>query len=221
MDKKNVEINGKTISKEYIKEIHIAYCFARDIKHYINIEGYEKTEFYPSKFMYTYMCFNMIYDLFKKESINRTSRKVFRNSVVERIEKFLDFLTDKEFDISEKIDVVDLKSLLSKINVNENNEDQVSYLPEFKKNIIKAEKEKISKEELKSLLIYIDSIRNNLFHGSKKASKFIKDGQGQRLKIYTNILLKVCDLFFDSLKGIDLSKGFEIADNMEAWKEVK
>jgi hypothetical protein len=51
-----------------------------------------------------------------------------------------------------------------------------------------------------NLIIFTYQIRNNLFHGLKKAKEMIENGQRIRLNDYSNVLIATADMFFDIMK---------------------
>ena len=87
----------------------------------------------------------------------------------------------------------------------------------MKKNLIGKTEER---ERIKEMLYYIYTVRNNFFHGSKKASDYINDGQRDRMYSYTEIILEFCDVFFQKInrEGLKLSKDYELIDNFISWE---
>lgn len=193
---KYILINGTALFEEGVKKIHLSYSFAKKLKHFVMMDGYGKYEFYPTNFLYAFMSFNMIYDLFKEKRENG-----YDNSTKERIEKALSYLTKLEIDgiteIEDKNQTAELRNTLSKI--------------------------KLKKNRIKETLYYIYSVRNNFFHGSKKVKDYIEDGQRERMYSYTNFILKFCEVFFENMKskGMGLSERYELEDNFVNWEKNK
>ena len=196
---KYILINETVLFEEGVKKMHLSYSFAKEIKHFVEFEEYKfkHYEFYPTNFLYAFMSFNMIYDLFEEIEMGK-NRKKYSNKTKDRIEKALSYLTDLEL---KNIRVI-------------NNEKQTD---DLKKNLIGKTEER---ERIKEMLYYIYTVRNNFFHGSKKASDYINDGQRDRMYSYTEIILEFCDVFFQKInrEGLKLSKDYELIDNLISWE---
>lgn len=194
---KYVVINNNILFEEGVKRMHLSYSFAKKLKHFVMMDGCGKYEFYPTNFLYAFMSFNMIYDLFEEIEIGKNGKK-YSNKTKDRIEKALSYLTEFEIEriveIEDKNQTVELRNELSKVGS--------------------------KKSRIKETLYYIYSIRNNFFHGSKKVRDYIEDGQRERMYSYTNFILKFCEVFFENIKnkGMDLSEGYELEDNFINWE---
>lgn len=152
------------------------------------------TNFMVEKFVYSMITFNIIYDKYSGdcvwEKIVELVNNIFYNS--ENLKKFyLYFMEFNKFLKDEKLGsirhIVD-DSNIKKINNSDKNIPKrtykISFIDSFKNMI---NNERVTKQEVLLMLLYINQIRNNLFHGSKDIEHTIESTQNKRLKIYIRI----------------------------------
>ena len=185
-----------TISREEIEKIQRAYYFAKNTSHHIEIRTTEKIlkDCQATKFIYYQMVFKMIYDKFEGEYVKN------------KITSLISWFEEKEVFFQEligEINDVDY-NFLKNIIVDEN-------IKRYKKNnflrsIRKANKnEELLKEDIIEIFCFINQVRNNFFHGTKKAQEALKAGQEERFYIYSRILSNLIKAFI-KIEGIDLSE---------------
>jgi hypothetical protein len=77
---------------------------------------------------------------------------------------------------------------------------QKSYLDNFKSALQKMGNSNLNIKDHYKLIIFCYQIRNNIFHGLKKATEMIESGQRDRLLNYSQIILATIEMFFEVLK---------------------
>jgi maltoporin len=75
-----------------------------------------------------------------------------------------------------------------------------SYLENFTSALRNLNNGNISIEDHYKLIIFCYQVRNNIFHGLKKATEMIESGQRDRLLNYSQIILATIEMFFEILK---------------------
>lgn len=192
------------IKSEEIREIIRANYFAKNTVHIIKIandseEKKAKENCQGTKFIYHQMVFNMIYDNFGDN----------RNTAKEKITNLISWLIKKGVTCEELVIILtndDLKKLENiKIDKNITQEKKDEFLEVMKK--IKNGQE-LSKKDLVIIFNFINKVRNNFFHGTKKAEEALNKGQEERFKIYSKFLERLADKFIEIVgkEGISLAK---------------
>ena len=193
-----------------LKNIEIAYLFAKQMNHGINRSEYSDWQlFEPSKFIYAYFSFNMLYDIDLERSIER-DRIFFHPGDVKTGKRIL-YLTNfihKNLDaIYEKMSAVDYDRIVE--NSKDIRRDKTidkkdiylsprnSFFENYKIAISGLERKTLSQDNHYRLLSFCNQIRNNIFHGAKTISHMQIQEQRNRLIDYTNIILKTMDLTFE------------------------
>lgn len=237
------KLNDKTIQVLNITEMSFIFSvYSKDSKKIID-HSFEWDIFQPTKFMYLYQTFNMIYDLswdlFKEDNnnnkfgFNKILNGSNRNSneydfskenygkyygknieVHERISKLNKFCNDKSgrpylhekfsnllFNEENKIIIEKFTDSKDEIRVFENQKNNRYYLAS-----LKAIKESSLEEKWNNfqdgrfltynILIYLNYLRNNLFHGSKKINSLLSKSQIYRFEFYNKLLEIYIELFF-------------------------
>ena len=204
--------------KSTLKSIDISHLFALNLDHGISYQKSNWELFEPSKFIYSFFTFNMLYEIDWKETFEReyiwdarnhkyTSDRIilllkfiYSNSAAKPFKNYyLKYDTElsliensKAIKTDSKIDREDKTTFLSNRN---------SYLENFTTGLANLKSDEFSIEDHYRLIIYCYQIRNNIFHGLKKASEMIKSGQRKRLLDYSHIILATTEMFFDVVKS--------------------
>lgn len=207
----------KSELKPALKSINLSWLFAKNLEHGISYQRSNWELFEPSKFIYSFFTFNMLYDYDWYESLKRgyswDNRKFDFTS--DKIYFLLDFIYT-HIDESEFINYYKKydKNLCiiqnsSRINSDKNIERKdsseliktgKSFYENYKIAIGNLNEQNFTKQDHYMLLVFCYQIRNNIFHGLKKASEMIKSGQRERLNNYSNIILATIEMFFDILE---------------------
>jgi hypothetical protein len=194
---------------ESIKGAEISYLFGKEIAHGKSINKIDWSVFEPTKFIYMYLTYNMIYDfewpnvnLKNPQNVNFKIEKKIESYVSQKIKRLNNFLIENNENFSNKFKeklisdknsntIEGFKDSINEIQ-NENNKTRLKKLIE--------KNSSFTNSDLKELLIYIDSIRNNIFHGNKEVQALLKPNQLNRLKFYTLFLDLYLDIFFDTIE---------------------
>ena len=196
-----------------LKNIEIAYLFARQMNHGINSSQYSNWQlFEPSKFIYAYFSFNMLYDIDLDRSIDK-DRIVIHPGDFKTGKRIL-FLTNfihKNLDaIYEKMSAVNYDRIIK--NSKDIRRDRTidkkdiylsprySFFENYKIAIKGLEKKALSQDNHYRLLSFCNQIRNNIFHGAKTISHMQIQEQRNRLVDYTKIILQTMELTFEIIE---------------------
>ena len=200
-----------------IKSIELSYLFAKNLQHGINNRG-DWQLFEPSKFIYSFFAFNMIYEINWRITLSSKKLKDQRGLKAHtKIYELFDFLysstnlndfksTFKKFgSINNLITNAEfIKPDSSIISINNCpklcNDKRKSFLHNYKSSIHKLKNNNFKKTEHYHLLAFTYQIRNNIFHGSKTVGIMTLKEQRERLTDYTNIILTTLNQFFNVLR---------------------
>lgn len=221
--------------EETIKSINISYLFALNLDHAIAYRDSKWKLFEPSKFIYSFFTFNMLYDIDWKEIFYRDyiRNDDNRNHSLDKIYRLLEFIHDRlstdtfnktysKYDNELRI-MRNSKSIVPDYNINYINRSSFlqhhnSYLRNYRSALLKIQSREFDIIDHYNLVIFCYQIRNNIFHGHKKASEMIQSGQRIRLLDYSNIIIATIEMFFDILKddyGYRLATDDEFTENTQ------
>ena len=196
-----------------LKNIEIAYLFAKQMNHGINRSEYSDWQlFEPSKFIYAYFSFNMLYDIDLERSIEKDRIVIHPGDVKtgKRILYLTNFIHKNLDAIYEKMSAVDYDRIVE--NSKDIRRDKTidkkdiylsprnSFLENYKIAIRGLQRKTLSQDNHYRLLSFCNQIRNNIFHGAKTISHMQIQEQRNRLVDYTNIILKTMDLTFEIIE---------------------
>jgi hypothetical protein len=197
-----------------IKSIELSYLFAKNLKHGINENDCWQL-FEPSKFIYSFFAYNMIYEIDWKSTFSKNyiwdQRGVKTHTKIYYFLEFLynsndikDFyLTFKKFGSVNNL-INNVKFIKPDPNISRtNNCSKLHFKESFLNNYRFAIKE-LANDNLRQinhyhLLAFTYQIRNNIFHGYKTVGIMTLREQRERLIDYTNIILTTLEQFFDML----------------------
>lgn len=188
-----------------LHKIKLSQQFAGGATHKIEFHGKNYDNFMATKFVYSMMTFNIIYDKFGRRGSSSSNKiKALVNETFSSDEKqqsfYEKFKNNNNNNPSEKN-----KDVISEIEDDYNIEKQNNYDIQNPKRSYKdafigsfnnmIDNNKITKDEILLILLYINQIRNNLFHGSKDIEHAIESKQNARLKLYSDIILTVNEIY--------------------------
>ena len=205
--------------KKTIKSIDISHLFAKNLKHGVSHVESRWELFEPARFIYSFFAFNMLYEIDWKESLSGRrvwyARAQSYGYTSDKMVLLLEFIYSKKGEksfrdyyskydnslrLQENSNDIVLDFNIEKIDNNDFLEKKDSFVNNYKGSIIKLKEDNFNIEEHYKALIFCYQIRNNVFHGLKKASEMIKSGQRERLVDYSNILIATMEMFFDIMK---------------------
>lgn len=200
-----------------LKSINISYLFAKNLDHGISYLKSNWQLFEPTKFVYSFFTFNMLYDIdwnttFQRDQLKDSEHRYTSVKIVQLLKfiytndigkPFLDYY--QEYDINLSI-VNNASRIIPDDNIKKTDKNEIlnkkqSYLSNYLSSIENLKKGVVDFEDHYKLIIFTYQIRNNMFHGLKKATEIIKSGQRERLQDYSNIILATIELFFNILKS--------------------
>lgn len=222
----NYRQTNKNDLNSLIKNIDLSHLFSYKRKHGISTEETDWKLFEPSKFIYSYFTFNMIYEIDWVESYNVQKPWDHRNKIDfyarDKIRCLLNFINeylDSNLFCEYLIKFSDdLKLIDNSKGIIEDNKIKKSDIKDYRNALTKLKEEKFGFEDHFNILIFSHKIRNNIFHGYKKATDMIKSGQRNRLLDYSHIILATNEMFFDVLKekhGYERAQDGEMNENIE------
>lgn len=201
---------------EYLNSVEISHLFAKNYDHGVQSMG-KWDLFEPTRFIYAFFAFNMIYAI-DWEATTKNKRLQYQknnseNSAKKQIQNLIDFVSianENGFELAlQKIDTNrELYTVVSKMNTDYNSrrdnfrntgniiaEDFLLASEKFSNN------EPLNNDDHFDLLQMSYTVRNNLFHGEKKAHQMKEQGHRERLFHYANILLATNESFFEVMKN--------------------
>lgn len=198
---------------EYLQSVEISHSFAKNYKHGVQSQG-EWDLFEPTRFVYAFFAFNMIYAIDWKLSVE--NGKILKNEsnyfAKNQFEALIDFINSDNktlFEIAlEELDAKrELFLIISEMNFdkNSNKKNHRNTGNKIAKDFLLASEkfsnnEPLNKDDHFDLLQMSYAVRNNLFHGEKKAVDMKKLGHRNRLFHYANIILATNESFFEVMK---------------------
>jgi hypothetical protein len=199
---------------EYLNSIEISHLFAKNYNHGVQSMG-KWDLFEPTRFVYAFFAFNMIYSIdwelsIEKGKILKCEKNNFAKNQFEFLIEFINSQNKTLFEIAlEKLDAKrELYSIMSEMNFDKNSDKKNhrntgnKIAKDF---LIASEKfsnnETLDKDDHFDLLQMSYAVRNNLFHGEKKAHQMKEQGHRNRLFHYANIILATNESFFEVMKN--------------------
>lgn len=201
---------------EYLNSIEISHLFAKNYNHGVQSMG-KWDLFEPTRFVYAFFSFNMIYAVDWQSTIliNRLvyHKNLNDNTAKKQIQQLIQFIyniNENEFEVAlNKIDTnrelfAIVSSMSSDYNSGRDNfrntgniiaRDFLLASEKFSNN------ETLNKDDHFDLLQMSYAVRNNLFHGEKKAHQMKEQGHRNRLFHYANIILATNESFFEVMNN--------------------
>lgn len=218
--------------EDLLRSIEISHCFAMKYNHGIQLR--DKWDlFEPTRFVYSFFAFNMIYAIDWNKSIKyrtiRYQKSDNNNHSKNQIMSLIQFICDHTKGIFESelmkidqnrelYDVIkgmdyDYKSSLESIRKNGTSikEDFLTASKKFSSDT------PLEIEDIFDLLQMSYTVRNNLFHGEKKAHHMRETGHRKRLFHYGNIIIALNESFFEIMKEnyeYRRVENWEVQDNL-------
>jgi len=206
----NLELANK------IKSIELSYLFAKNLKHGINKKD-EWQLFEPSKFIYSFFAFNMIYEVNWKTTFSKRfiwdQRGILTHTKIYALIEFLHesnntkdfYLTYKKFgsvyNLINNAKFIQSDSNISRINNCTKLDYKESFFNNYAASVNNLENDNFDQTDHYHLLAFTYQIRNNIFHGQKTLGMMTLKEQRERLIDYTNIILTTLEQFFDMLSN--------------------
>ena len=220
---------------DYLQSVEISHSFAMNYNHGVqSISSNGKWDlFEPTRFVYAFFALNMIYSIDWPRTIDSNSIKNHNyrsgKTAQDQIQEVIDFINANNNQLFQecllKFDSNrELFSVVSKMDIDYNssrpsrrdgnNTIAQDFLRSSEKfsNIIN-----LNAEDHFDLIQMSYTVRNNLFHGEKKAYQMREKGHRNRLLHYGNIILATNESFFETLKNkFDYRRieNYEIQDNL-------
>lgn len=223
-------MNKKIIS--YLQSVEISHSFAVNYNHGVQLQG-KWDLFEPTRFVYAFFAFNMIYaidwDLSLQNDRLNYQKKGNQKNAKMQMQDLINFIVhydDKAFEnaLEEMDNNRDLYSVVSHLE-----EDYNSIQPSVRRTgntiaqdfLIAAKRFSdhidLSDTDHFDLLQMSYTVRNNIFHGEKKAQQMKEKGHRKRLLFYGNIILATNESFFnvmrDNFNYRRIERG-EVEDNL-------
>lgn len=213
---------------EYLQSVEISHLFAKNHNHGVERSG-RWDLFEPTKFVYAFFAFNMIYSVDWKSTMEE-GKIIYLNNIkakdlfLETIE-FIGDYDDKLFESElEKLDpkrqiFAVISNMTFDRNSNKTSEFTGNTIAQDFKNAAKkfSDSNPLNADDHFDLLQMSYTVRNNIFHGEKKAKQMIEQGQRKRLLHYANILLATNEAFFEVMKHayqFRRIENWEVQDNL-------
>ena len=215
-----------------LQSIEISHAFAMNYNHGVQIQG-NWDSFEPTRFVYAFFAFNMIYAIdwkltMKKDCLNyqRTSSENYAKVQFLSVIEFVFNYDNKAFENA--LEVLDKKRELYRVvstmdkdynsskksNRNTGNSIAADFLISSKKF---SDKIDLLESDHFDLLQMSYTVRNNLFHGEKKAHQMREKGHRNRLLHYGNIILATNESFFEIMKT---NHNYRRIENWEVQENV-
>jgi len=223
-------MNHRIIST--LQSIEISHSFAMNYNHGVEMHG-KWDSFEPTRFVYAFFAFNMIYAIDWKLTLIENRLKYQRTSsenyAKDQFQSLIDFVFDHEnlaFEnalkfLDQNRELFSVVSTMEedynssrKSNRNTGNSIAQDFLTASKK--FSAGIELLASDHF-DLLQMSYTVRNNLFHGEKKAHQMKEKGHRNRLLHYGNIILATNESFFEVMKtqyNYRRIENWEVQDNL-------
>jgi hypothetical protein len=214
----------------FLNSIEISHLFARDYRHGIETpNGWDMFE--PTRFIYAFFAFNMIYEIdwhetMKKGILQKHNSYVLNaKAQMDELTKFLwaDGSCGFESALLQFDREKELFSDISLLDADKNsNRPSTKNKSKLISEVFKESSKKFSCglaltiEDHFNLLEMSYAVRNNIFHGNKKATKMKENGHRKRLFHYGNIILATNETFFELLRNsfsYCRVQNYEVVDN--------
>lgn len=217
---------------DYLQSVEISHSFAKNYNHGVQSQG-KWDLFEPTRFVYAFFAFNMIYAI-DWESTMQQNRLKYQskgndNFAKVQIQSVINFVYNLENDAFEtaflKFDERrEIYNSVSKMDTDYNSnklntrntgnsiaEDFLLASEKFSNKII------LNSNDQFDLLQMSYTVRNNLFHGEKKAHEMKEKGHRNRLFHYGNIILATNESFFEIMQNqfrYRRIENWEVQDNL-------
>ena len=223
-------MNNKIISN--LQNVEISHAFAVNYNH--GVQMYGKWDlFEPTRFVYAFFAFNMIYaidwnaTLMEDRLIYHKTRN--QNHAKDQFQSLIDFVFDKDNNAFQKaLEILDknreMYSIVSKMETDNNSSRKSSRNTgnTISQDFLSASNKFSDRIDLLAsdhfdLLQMSYTVRNNLFHGEKKAHQMKEKGHRNRLMQYGNIILATNESFFEVMKShfqYRRIENWEVQDNI-------
>ena len=201
-----------------ITNIEIAYLFAKNMNHAVS-KHQDWVLFEPSKFIYAFFSFNMLYDIDWEKTINELKISVHseRISTGDKIQHFTKFIHKHSENVYQELNLDynqitrNSKNITGDKSIDRRNKYIIpikTYLENYKDAIKNLScYKRLNWEDHYRILSFCNQIRNNIFHGLKTITQMEMKDQRNRLLDYTHILLETMELFFNIInKTIDYQR---------------
>jgi hypothetical protein len=212
---------------DILNSIEISHLFAKNHKHGLELYGEWKL-FEPTKFVYAFFSFNMIYSIDWDSTINLNRINYNNNKAKILFIHIINFITDFDVELFEnELSKFDPERKLYNVIRKMTDDRNSNKLSEFTNNTIAQDfkmaskkfsaREKLNSDDHFDLLQMAYTVRNNIFHGEKKAMDMVEAGQRDRLLHYANIILATNESFFEVMRrkyGYKRIENYEVADNI-------
>jgi hypothetical protein len=190
-----------------IKNINLSHLFAHKLNHGISKDDEKWKLFEPTKFIYSYFTFAMIYEIDWKESLKtnkvwdyRSEQKKFSSHKIYHLLNFINQYIDSNMFYNYLIKYTgDLKLIENSLAIKEDNKIKIDRVKKYRNSLEKLKDNIFDIDDHYEILFFTHKIRNNIFHGYKKATEMIRSGQRRRLLDYSDIILATNEMFFDVL----------------------
>jgi hypothetical protein len=201
---------------EYLESVEISHSFAKNYKHGVQSQG-KWDLFEPTRFVYAFFAFNMIYAIDWESTMQQNRLKYqsrgsdnFTKIQIQSVINFINNLENDAFEtallkldgnreIYNSVSKMDTDYNSSKLNTrNTGNSIAKDFLlasEKFSNKII------LDSNDQFDLLQMSYTVRNNLFHGEKKAHEMKERGHRNRLLHYGNIILATNESFFETMRN--------------------
>jgi hypothetical protein len=212
---------------EQLNSIEISHLFAKNHNHGLELYGHWNL-FEPTKFVYAFFAFNMVYSIDWEESISVNRIQYVNNRAKSLFIDTIKFISDFDESLFEteltKLDPTrELYAVINKMTYDRNSDKK----SEFTNNTIAqdfkiaskkySDYQALNSDDHFDLLQMSYTVRNNIFHGEKKAMQMAEAGQRERLLHYANIILATNEAFFEVMHrkyGYRRMENWEVSDNI-------
>jgi len=210
---------GSNNEQSFTEQINDLYKLHYMAKHYNHMVEYQKDTwklFEPSKFIYAFFAFNSFYsfdwsDSLKEKKLITYNEEDSNNEKITEPKKFkamavfiFNYINKDDIDrfisiLKSDQDNKMLEKLIGHVTPDKRTENKIG---EFKKRFSKViTSNNLTIGQLKELIYFVYSVRNNIFHGTKNIIDMSeKKDQRKRLDIYSNILNGTNELLFRVLE---------------------
>ena len=218
--------------KDFLQSVEISNAFSKDHLHGIKTSD-EWDVFEPTRFVYAFFAFNMLYEVdwestmesghlrylqakkirYAKDQIKELIEFIFRNDPEAFERALVTFDPERKIYDSVKHFYPD-KNTEGKSKLNNSLTISRAFLGSAQKF---SNEETLTVDDWFYLLEMSYAVRNNLFHGEKKANKMKEQGHRERLMHYGNILLATNEAFFEVVRsdfGYRRTENWEVNDNL-------
>jgi len=218
--------------REYLQSVEISHRFAKDFKHGIETSLGEWDMFEPTRFIYAFFAFNMLYSIDWESTVDN-GRLIYQNNrdnkAYNQMDSLIQFIHSSNPEaFTDALITLDEEKVLFNITSSLDRDYNSSKPSDGNKKMSKADAfleaaKKFTQGETMDTSDHIDliemtyAVRNNLFHGEKKAGRMKEKGHRNRLYHYGNVLLATNESFFNVMEiefGYRRMEEHEVGDNI-------